>query len=117
MRTSIIDIFGDLEEKMSDLAFEHYPESFGLTLESTKYTVDLYIDLMAEGYKLREMVVYDGNNKDYTGRFMNVAKDIARYLPDADEVEREKAAFAEIHVPKEVLYFGSYAGYQKYRYG
>jgi hypothetical protein len=117
MSTSIIDIFGDLKEKMSDLAFEHYPESFGLTLESTKYTVDLYIDLTAEGYKLGEIDVYDENNKEYTGRFVNVAKDIARYLPDADEVKSEKAAFAERNVPKEVLYFGSYAGYQKYRYG
>lgn len=117
MCTSIIDIFGDLKEKMSNLALEHYPEGFGLTLESKKYTVDIDIDLTAEGYKLGEMVVYDENNKEYTSRFMNIAKDITRYLPDADAVENENAAFFESFVPKEVLYFGSYAGYQKYRYG
>lgn len=98
-------------------SLENEEKNFGYVIHTPKYDVDCFVELDKGVYEITEVIIYNEDGEDVTGRFPLFIEEMKELAPTLDEV-KEKAEDDWLSCQDMTTQvFGSEAGYRRWRYG
>lgn len=114
--------FKNIEQALFDMAVEKEAGEFVYSLESGKYLVKMTVDIESKKgkskvhyyYKMSAIEILNEDDKNVATLFPMLVEKLENSIPCLDDVEN---FIEESGMSEDEIFFGSEAGYLRYKYG